>query len=134
MQKGDVVSIRNFYIYRGEKYAKTYIGGAFLVNRDLYEIISANGDVAVIGVGEIPFAAVRPQILKEEKADRAWVAPGLSVGDKVRVLSERDYMGHFLPRGFMDTEYAVLSITQDRVVIGDKNKSFAIRGEDLEVV
>ena len=59
MQKGDVVSIRSSYIYRGEKYAKTYIGGAFLVNRDLYEIISVNGDVAVIGLGEIPFAAVR---------------------------------------------------------------------------
>ena len=133
MQKGDVVSIRSSYIYRGEKYAKTYIGGAFLVNRDLYEIISVNGDVAVIGVGEIPFAAVRPQILKEEKIDRAWASPCLSVGDTVHVLSERDYMGHFLPHGFADEEYTVLSITQDRVVIGDKNKSFAIRGEDLEV-
>lgn len=62
------------------------------------------------------------------------MSPCLSVGDTVHVLSERDYMGHFLPHGFADEEYTVLSITQDRVVIGDKNKSFAIRGEDLEVV
>lgn len=134
MVKGDVVKIRDYYIYRGEKYAKTYIGGAFLVNRDLYEVISVNGEVAVIGVGEIPFAAVQLSILELTEADRAWKEPYISIGDKVHIHTGRDYMGHSLPNEIKESEYSVLSIVQDRVVIGNKKKSFAICGDYVEVI
>lgn len=134
MIKGDVVKIRDYYIYRGEKYAKNYIGGAFLVNRDLYEIISVNGEIAVIGVGEIPFAAVLLSILEPVETDKAWKEPCISIGDKVHIQTDRDYMGHCLPAEIEESEYSVLSVAQDRVVVGNKKKSFAICGDYVEVL
>ena len=82
---GDIIRLMNTEMIDGRVRCRTSQGGYFYVNRDRYNIISITGSNYLIGVGNIPIAAVSEENIESCDADKSWDEHGFSVGDKVEI-------------------------------------------------
>lgn len=116
---GDKVKVKNAIQYDGKPFRTYY---------DVYDVISANGDRVVIGIGSTITAAVNAANLEMYAA-----RPIITEGGKVKVKNAVQYNGQ--PFKVYYTEYDVIDINGDRVVIGiGKTVTAAVKADNLIAV
>lgn len=133
---GDIIHLTNTETIDGRVRCRTSQGGYFYVNRERYNIISITGGNYLIGVGNIPIAAVTEDNIESCNADKAWDEHGLSVGDKVKIREgAMEYTGFDLPSGVKPhIPYTIGLITCDRIVLYNNRKRMvcAVKADDVE--
>lgn len=134
---GDIIRLTNTEMIDGRVRCRTSQGGYFYVNRDRYNIISITGSNYLIGVGNIPIAAVSEENIESCDADKSWDDHGFSIGDKVEIREgTMGYTGFDLPSGVKPhIPYVIGLITCDRIVLYNNRKRLvcAVKADDVEV-
>lgn len=133
---GEVIRLKNTVDINGRTRCRTSQGGYFYVNRDRYNIISIIGGSYLIGVGNIPIAAVSEENMEKCDAEKAWDEHIFAIGDRVMIRSgAMDYAGFDLPSGVKLRDiYTIGLITCDRIVLYNSKKRLvcAVKAADVE--
>lgn len=118
--KGDKVKVINAIQYNGQPFTTYY---------DEYNVISVDGDRVVIGIGSTVTAAVNAKNLTKKGSK----GKAIVKGGKVKVKNAIQYNGQ--PFKAYYTEYDVIDINGDRVIIGiGKTVTAAVKANNLIAV
>lgn len=123
-EEGNIVKIINTTVSGDKTMGITYQGGSFIINHELYNILSVFDDKAIIGSGAIAIASVNVEniaLASEEdisKANEYKNSLDINIGDKVNIIKgSRSYNGLSLAEALYKNIYTVRNITGDRAAL-----------------